>query len=117
MTEEPSTLTIRDIGPYSTRNTAKGALIAEVGHVFVAIRDGTTLEDVREGVLSGALVPQRSRNSRKGIWDHETPTNNTFSQETSGPTESGRGQFQTVSWKSPPRDRGIASVERGRRCK
>ena len=68
-TEDPNPPTIRDAGPYSTRNTAKGALIAEVGHVFAAIRGGTTIEQVREDVLGGVLVPQRSRNSRKGIWD------------------------------------------------
>ena len=75
MTDGPTTnrqqarLTIRDTGPYSTRNTAKGALIAEAGYVFAALRGGMTVEQVREEVLGGALLPQRSRNSRKGIWD------------------------------------------------
>ena len=74
-TDRPTTIrpatppAIRDTGPYSTRNTAKGALIAETGFVFAAIRDGMTVEQVREEVLDGALLPQRTRNSRKGIWD------------------------------------------------
>ena len=68
-TPGPNTATIRDTGPYSTRNTAKGAVIAEAGHVFAAIRSGMTVEQVRDEVLEGALLPQRSRNSRKGIWD------------------------------------------------
>jgi hypothetical protein len=62
-------LAIRDAGPYSTRNTAKGALITEAGQVVAALTRGMTVDQVRDAVLSGSLLTQRSVNSRKGIWD------------------------------------------------
>jgi hypothetical protein len=62
-------LAIRDAGPYSTRNTAKGALITEVGQVVAALAGGMTIDQVRDAVLGGSQLPQRSINSRKGIWD------------------------------------------------
>ena len=61
-------LAIRDTGPFSTRNTAKGALINEAGQVIAALARGMTVEQVRDAVLSGSLLTQRSINSRKGIW-------------------------------------------------
>lgn len=65
----PSPPAIRDVGPYSTRNTAKGALLTEVGQVVAALARGMTVDQVRDAVLSGSLLTQRSVNSRKGIWD------------------------------------------------
>lgn len=62
-------LTIRDTGPYSTRNTAKGALVTETGQVVAALARGMTVDQVRDAVLSGSILAQRSVNSRKGIWD------------------------------------------------
>ncbi len=62
-------LAIRDNGSYSTRNTAKGALVAEAGQVFAALESGMAVEQVRDQVLDGEMLSQRSRNSRKGIWD------------------------------------------------
>lgn len=64
----PTTL-IRDAGPYSTRNTAKGALLVEAGQVVDALAGGMTIDQVRNAVLGGSLLSQRSINSRKGIWD------------------------------------------------
>jgi hypothetical protein len=60
---------IRDSGPFSTRNTAKGALLSEAGQVFTGLARGMAVEQVRDAVLSGSLLAQRSVNSRKGIWD------------------------------------------------
>lgn len=60
---------IRDAGPYSTRNTAKGALVTEAGQVVAALARGMSIDQVRDAVLSGTLLAQRSVNSRKGIWD------------------------------------------------
>jgi hypothetical protein len=60
---------IRDSGPYSTRNTSKGALVIETGQVITALAQGMTVDQVRDAVLSGSLLAQRSINSRKGIWD------------------------------------------------
>ena len=62
-------LAIRDAGPYSTRNTAKGALTTEVGQIVAALARGMTVEQVRDAVRCGSLLAQRSVNSRKGIWD------------------------------------------------
>ena len=65
----PALLGIRDAGPYSTRNTAKGALLTEAGQVAGALARGMAVDQVRDAVLSGSLLAQRSINSRKGIWD------------------------------------------------
>ena len=65
----PPLLGVRDAGPYSTRNTAKGALLTEAGQVIGALARGMTVDQVRDAVLSGSLLAQRSINSRKGIWD------------------------------------------------
>ena len=62
-------LAIRDVGPYSTRNTAKGALVTEAGQVVTALARGMTVDQIRDAVLSGSLLTQRSVNSRKGVWD------------------------------------------------
>lgn len=64
-----TTLSLRDTGPYSTRNTAKGALVTEAAQVFAALGEGMTVEQVRDAVLTGSLLTRRSVNSRKGIWD------------------------------------------------
>ena len=62
-------LAIRDAGPYSTRNTAKGALLTESGQVVAALARGMTVDQIRDSVLGGSLLAQRSVNSRKGVWD------------------------------------------------
>jgi hypothetical protein len=59
---------LRDCGPYSTRNTGKGALIDEAGQVFGALARGMTVDQVRRQVFAGSLLRQRSVNSRKGAW-------------------------------------------------
>ena len=66
--QQPKSPSIRDTGPYSTRNTGKGALITEAGQVFIELAGGKPLDQVRDEVQSGALLPQRSHNSRRGIW-------------------------------------------------
>jgi hypothetical protein len=58
----------RDTGPYSARNSSKGALIDEAGRVFTAIAGGESVETVRDQVLHGVLLPQRSRENRERIW-------------------------------------------------
>jgi hypothetical protein len=62
------TLSVRDTGPYSTRNLAKGACITDAVSVFAALRSGLTIEQVRDGAYSGKLLPQRGRASRERIW-------------------------------------------------
>lgn len=59
---------IRDSGPFSARNSSKGALIEEAARVFAALNNGHSVADVREQVLRGTLLSQRSSENRKRIW-------------------------------------------------
>ena len=59
---------IRDAGPYSTRNLAKGASIADAAQVFAALRDGLSVEQVRDSAREGKVLSQRGRSSRDRIW-------------------------------------------------
>ena len=58
----------RDLGDYSARNSSKGALLEEATRVFQALAAGATLDVVRDGVLRGALLTQRSTQNRRRIW-------------------------------------------------
>jgi len=60
---------IRDTGPYSSRNSSKGALIEEAGLVVGALALGLSVDEVRDRALNGVLFEQRSRNNRERIWD------------------------------------------------
>lgn len=65
----PSTrIAIRDTGGYSARNSSKGALIDEAVRIFAALDAGATLLEVRDLVLHGTLLAQRSSQNRKRIW-------------------------------------------------
>ena len=44
-------ISIRDEGPYSARNSSKGALIEEAARLFGAISSGLSIEEVREQVF------------------------------------------------------------------
>jgi len=59
---------VRDTGPYSARNSSKGALIDEASRVFAALAHGQSIETVRDQVLRGTLLTQRSRENRERIW-------------------------------------------------
>jgi len=59
---------VRDTGPYSARNSSKGALIDEASRIFAALARGQSVEKVRDQVLRGALLAQRSRENRERIW-------------------------------------------------
>jgi hypothetical protein len=59
---------MRDTGHYSARNSSKGALVAEAGQVFAALQSGLALPEVRERALTGGVLSQRSRNTRRRIW-------------------------------------------------
>lgn len=61
-------MTLRDTGPYSARNSSKGALIDEAGRVFAALAHGHSVEQVRDQALRGEILTQRSRNNRERIW-------------------------------------------------
>jgi hypothetical protein len=59
---------IRDEGLYSARNSSKGALIEEAGRLFGVVASGESLGEVRDQVLRGTLLSQRSTENRKKIW-------------------------------------------------
>ena len=59
----------RDVGAVSTRNTSKGALIAEAHAVFRALASGKTLDEVRSSCLAGRLIRQSARETRRHIWN------------------------------------------------
>ena len=44
-------------------------MLFETGKVFSALASGVTIDQVREAVLSGTLLPQASRTNRETIWD------------------------------------------------
>ena len=71
----PTTL-IRDAGPYSTRNTGKGALLVESGQVVDALAGGMTIDQVRDSVLGGSVpgaTPLTPRVAEVLFLIHEIP--------------------------------------------
>ncbi len=61
-------MNFRDKGPYSSRNTSKGALVGETARVLNELLQTEAIAEVRRHVLTGSLLPQRSRNTRRHIW-------------------------------------------------
>lgn len=59
----------RDAGPYSARNSSKGALIAEAGTIVDALRSGLSTDQARARAISGDLITQRARSTRERVWD------------------------------------------------
>jgi len=59
---------IRDLGPYSSRNTSKGALLEEAAKIIGGFSRGLPLDEVRHQAFEGVLLNQRTRASRKRIW-------------------------------------------------
>jgi len=59
---------IRDLGPYSTRNTSKGALLEETAQLLKALSSGFSISEVRTQALDGSVFYQRARASRQRIW-------------------------------------------------
>lgn len=57
-----------DAGTLSTRNTSKGALVAEAHAIFRALASGMALDDVRNECLTGRLLRQSARETRRHIW-------------------------------------------------
>lgn len=64
----PRAVVVRDPGPYSARNSSKGALIDEASRVSAALAGGQSVEAVRDQALRGTLLTQRSRENRERIW-------------------------------------------------
>ena len=61
-------MVVRETGPYSARNSSKGALIDEAGRVFAAVAGGQSVATVRDLVFRGTLLTQRSHENRRRIW-------------------------------------------------
>lgn len=59
----------RDAGPYSTRNSSKGSLIAEAHLIFHALASGRSIDEVRSACLGGRLLRQAARETRHRIWE------------------------------------------------
>ncbi len=59
----------RDVGPMSTRNTSKGALVTEAHAVLRSMASGTPVENLRQICLAGSILRQRTRETRRHIWD------------------------------------------------
>ena len=58
----------RDQGPYSSRNTSKGALLNEASRILGQLSGGRSLQEIHREALVGSLLPQKSRNTRRHIW-------------------------------------------------
>ena len=58
-----------DMGAISTRNTSKGALVAEAHAVFRALGSGMAFGEVRNACLMGRILRQSARETRHRIWE------------------------------------------------
>jgi hypothetical protein len=61
-------LRLRDLGPYSARNTSKGALLEESYQIVGALASGLPPEEVRKQAHEGQILRQKARLSRTTIW-------------------------------------------------
>lgn len=59
---------ICEAGLYSTRYTKQGALVQESRRMLQKLSTGATIGELRDGVLGGVVIPQKSRNTRRHIW-------------------------------------------------
>ena len=59
----------RDVGPLSARNTSKGALLPEARAVFRAFNCAASVAEVQAACLSGRILRQRARETRRQIWN------------------------------------------------
>jgi hypothetical protein len=65
---DPAGLAGRDIGPVSARNSSKGTLLPEAHAVFRALGSGHSIAELRVACLTGKLIRQGARESRRRIW-------------------------------------------------
>lgn len=68
MIEETGVTDYRDRGPYSGRNSSKGALLPEIERVLQALDQGCSRTAVRAQALAGEIFPQRAWATRERIW-------------------------------------------------
>ena len=59
----------RDPGPYSTRNSSKGALLGETQSVFRALASGKSLAELHAECLTGGILRHRAQETRERVWD------------------------------------------------
>ena len=67
--DKMAALSIRDAGPYSVRNSSKGALLGEAALLLGALSRGVPKAELRSLALSGQLLTQRSYSNRERIFD------------------------------------------------
>lgn len=67
--EGPAARWGRDVGRFSARNTSKGALLAEAQAVFRLLGSGASVAEVQAACLSGRILRQRARETRRQIWN------------------------------------------------
>lgn len=67
--DKMAALSIRDAGPYSARNSSKGALLGEAALLLGALLRGVPKAELRSLALSGQLLTQRSYSNRERIFD------------------------------------------------
>lgn len=58
----------RDTGPFSTRNSSKGALLPEAHAALRALASGMILVEIQAACLAGKLLRQTARGTRRYIW-------------------------------------------------
>lgn len=68
MRSPKSEVVVRDSGPYSARNSSKGALVGEAGRIFAALGESHSIEEVKRAAIDGQILAQRSRSTRERIW-------------------------------------------------
>lgn len=59
----------RDVGPFSARNTSKGALLVEAHAVFRLLGSGADVAEAQAACLTGRVLRQRARETRRQIWN------------------------------------------------
>lgn len=74
MTHNPQTMLdkiaeVRDMGPISSRNTSKGALIQETFHIFNVINAGIDVSEVKQRILVENVLHKTSYETRRKIWN------------------------------------------------
>ncbi|NIM13885.1 MAG: DUF1819 family protein [Candidatus Aminicenantes bacterium] len=60
---------LRDKGPYSARNTVGISLLEETGLVMKRLISGLTLNQVRQQAVDGQLLRQKTRETRRTLWE------------------------------------------------
>jgi len=61
---------IRDKGSFTARYSSKGALLNEQFTIINAIKEGTSVEDLRDKIKKREILTHRSYSNRITVWNH-----------------------------------------------